>query len=323
MKLTPKEKEVFALTRTQADKSAQEIARLGSVQAGTVRRCLDRLFDKGVFRRRSIIADVSRLGYTLYRMFVSFTGASTEELLAFRTFVIEHEQVSMFSEVGGQYQFDIQFISCGPNDVAHFTRSLNNKLKGTLRIHSLGITTGFTLFGNTEWQEGTSAAPSIHFEAAGGELVLDELDKKVLSGLASENFRTPQELGRKLGIPLSTLNYRIKKLEQEKVIIGHYYVYDTNKAGLLPFTLLIETRGTDKSIVKKLTSFCESRGFTNTLEWMIADYSAVVNVTFKAYEDAASLSNSLYATFDKDILSIRLLPQLRFLKYSAYPLNVG
>ncbi len=60
---------------------------------------------------------------------------------------------------------------------------------------------------------------------------LDPIDRKILNAL-QENDRIPHlELAKQIGIAKSTLTYRIKRLEDEKIIIGYRAVVDAAKLG--------------------------------------------------------------------------------------------
>lgn len=70
---------------------------------------------------------------------------------------------------------------------------------------------------------------------------LSELDLQILR-LLQKNSRLPLgELSRKLGVPKSTLYYRIGKLDQDGVIEGYYSKINPSKLGL-DFTAIILIR---------------------------------------------------------------------------------
>jgi len=60
---------------------------------------------------------------------------------------------------------------------------------------------------------------------------LDEIDKRILTRLQI-NSRTPLErLAKELGLPKSTVRYRTKRMEEEKVIEGYYAKVNAAKVG--------------------------------------------------------------------------------------------
>ncbi|MEM2404236.1 MAG: AsnC family transcriptional regulator, partial [Candidatus Methanomethylicia archaeon] len=60
---------------------------------------------------------------------------------------------------------------------------------------------------------------------------IDEIDYAILN-ILQEDCRTPlEEIARKIKIPKSTVHYRIKKLEERKIIEGYYAKIDAAKLG--------------------------------------------------------------------------------------------
>ncbi len=67
---------------------------------------------------------------------------------------------------------------------------------------------------------------------------LDNLDIEILRLLQS-NSRTPfSDISRKLGVPETTIRYRIKKLLEKRVIRGFYTLVEPSKVGF-PFSIII------------------------------------------------------------------------------------
>jgi len=62
-------------------------------------------------------------------------------------------------------------------------------------------------------------------------VVLDEIDKKIL-GILQENCRIRiGEIAKRLGIPKSTAGYRIKRMETDGIIEGYYAKINAAKLG--------------------------------------------------------------------------------------------
>jgi DNA-binding Lrp family transcriptional regulator len=60
---------------------------------------------------------------------------------------------------------------------------------------------------------------------------IDDLDRQLLNALQND-CRNLQEIADKLDTPISTLHYRVKRLEKEGIIKGYSVVLDSTKLGL-------------------------------------------------------------------------------------------
>jgi DNA-binding Lrp family transcriptional regulator len=60
---------------------------------------------------------------------------------------------------------------------------------------------------------------------------LDDIDVKILEILQKDCRTSLEQIANKLGVPKSTIHYRIKRLEGEKTIEGYYTKVDAMKLG--------------------------------------------------------------------------------------------
>jgi DNA-binding Lrp family transcriptional regulator len=60
---------------------------------------------------------------------------------------------------------------------------------------------------------------------------LDELDKEILKILQMDCRTSVEKIAKNLGVPKSTVHYRIKRLEAEKIIEGYYAKVNATKLG--------------------------------------------------------------------------------------------
>jgi len=98
---------------------------------------------------------------------------------------------------------------------------------------------------------------------------MDEVDRKILMALQADGKKTLQELSEELGRPKTTLAARIKKLEEEGVILGYKAVVNPFALGykLLAFVLVSVRRGASaeskplqQAVAEKVLQECNGEG---------------------------------------------------------------
>ncbi|GAG23110.1 unnamed protein product, partial [marine sediment metagenome] len=68
---------------------------------------------------------------------------------------------------------------------------------------------------------------------------LDLKDRKILYELDFEARQSLSKIGKKVGLPTEVVHYRIKRLEQEKIITGYNFMVDLTKLGRIQYKLYL------------------------------------------------------------------------------------
>jgi len=86
-------------------------------------------------------------------------------------------------------------------------------------------------------------------------LKLDLKDKKLLYELDKNARASNSEIGKNTRMNKNTVNYKIKRLEQEKVILGYYTVIDNSKLGYFSFRCYAKFFNTTPEQEKELIDY--------------------------------------------------------------------
>lgn len=95
---------------------------------------------------------------------------------------------------------------------------------------------------------------------------LDVKDCKILSELDMGARQPLSSIAKKVGLSREVVNYRIRQLEKNKVVLGYYTVLDTAKLGLLYCRMLFKYRGMTAEKEEELLAFCAKH---RNISWTI------------------------------------------------------
>lgn len=110
---------------------------------------------------------------------------------------------------------------------------------------------------------------------------LDEKDKKILNELQKDSRQSVRSIGKKIGVPPTTVHSRIKKLEDSGVIRKYTTLLEHNKADLptTAFVLVNESPRRDPSDkwsleslakkIEKLHGVCEVHGLAGRYDLLV------------------------------------------------------
>ena len=87
------------------------------------------------------------------------------------------------------------------------------------------------------------------------EIRLDKLDFKLLSELDRNCRQSIQQLARKLRTSRDVISYRIKRLEELKVVEGYYSLIDPSKLGYIFCRFYLKLKGTTSEIEREIINY--------------------------------------------------------------------
>lgn len=95
---------------------------------------------------------------------------------------------------------------------------------------------------------------------------LDVKDRKILSELDMDARQPLSSIAKKVGLSREVVNYRLRRLEQKKVILGYFTVLDTAKLGLMYCRMFFKYRRMGPETEKELLLFCSQN---ENIVWVI------------------------------------------------------
>lgn len=148
---------------------------------------------------------------------------------------------------------------------------------------------------------------------------VDGTDHQILSLLANTSYESMRRVAQLVGIPSTTLAYRINRLERAGVISGYYYLCDVKPVSHMPTILLMRTRLLDEERRVVLRQFCKKHPQIAYLDIMIGQWGARALMRAESHQQVLDVVYELTSKFSPYIESIRVMPQLCFHRFSTYP----
>jgi len=120
----------------------------------------------------------------------------------------------------------------------------------------------------------------------GNKVALDSKDKKIIKQLQLNARLSISEIARKTGIPRDVVKYRIKRLEQEKVIRFYHAFLNPSKLGVPMYTyVLFSLTNFDPETEKKFISFLTSHKKIIYVAKLSGNWDMGIGVCSKDFKD--------------------------------------
>lgn len=282
------------------------------MRAHLVRRSIENLRHLGAITQYVPI-NTCALGFSEYHAFLSGTGYFTSQMSKVIHRVLKHDKVPLVSEHAGQLQFGV-WVKHGedPGDVLDeiipdLPVGVSKTVVMRRAFHAFGA-----VLGKRRPTPEYSLIPS-------PEVVpLDELDHKILRAVCVKNSVSSSELGRAVGVPSSTAEYRVKRFQREGVILDPRYLVLEQKLGFQRFYVRLKVR-TPAVVRRRLIDLGCRLDAIILLTEVLGSWDFELCVVLRTVAETNMLLAQIVETLGEQYVDIGVFPHLDFLKIQNYP----
>jgi DNA-binding Lrp family transcriptional regulator len=317
--LSEKEKVVLAACCLDADLPVQEIAKRTGLKDHVVRRALDSIEASGAVRRVTYI-DVYPLGLYYFEVYFRFLPGTGN-----KSAILEYLQsspfVSYLAQTGGDYECNIHVIARRPAEVMTFLEDVAERFQGVFADKQVLLIESLCDFPLRFLGDHSDAHRSLSFGNTKSSVEIDELDHRILRLLSSTHFRSVTEIARMLGAKLSTVQYRLDRLRDNRVFVGTRYIANLPALGYQVFDIHVQTRGVSKAVKNAINTFADAEPSVYALLRTAGVWDFVLISAVPAAAQIEPLINRLSEVLGSDLVRATAHPLIRQHKVSFYPLE--
>ena len=308
-KLSATEGIILYKLQFDAERAAPLLSKQIKVPTHTIHYHLNRLREAQVIRPWAHL-NVALLGYEQFRIY--FTLASEKRPV--RTKVLEtikrDKHVVWSASLGGAYQYALSVYVRSGRELTKFLDDLVDRFGSVFLKKAVVLDTEFILFKKKYLvaRKDRDASEVLSTPELLSKPKLDAIDYKILSALSHRELSSHRDLARFLGMPRATVDLRIKKLRDDKIILGSIFHISATKLGFQVFRLLIFARGAQKGLQDKLRKFCAVHPNIVNLSYCIGvwDYEATVEVAES--KDIALVIEDLFSELGSFLTDVEVVP---------------
>ncbi len=323
IKLSEKERRVLSVIQLNARISNKEVAKITGYQEKTVARTISRMKEAG-FLRQSVFVNTTALGFIHGGILCSIDLCEGRSYDALKESLSKAQEINFVAELGGKYQYQIQgffpTLSSFDSFLLKFTENHGVRLvkKCPFFLQSLAL-----LGSQYLWPDFKPVRELVRCDQGvqKEKLDIDVLDHEILQLLSRDGSLSIQKLSQSIGESSSTIAYRIKRLEQNRILLGFYYIIEASLFGMHPFVFLVSFSNLSAGTKLIFEAFCRQQIGIDTLIRTIAEFDFMLYAYFDSQNSAVHLERTLKDSFSDSLRSVELLPLFRVPKGGDYPFN--
>lgn len=319
MMVSEKEKIILSACCLDADLPVQEISKRTGLKDHVVRRALESIEASGAVRRVTYI-DVYPLGLYYFEVYFRFLPG-TGNKSAILEYLHKSPFVSYLAQTGGDYECNIDVIARRPAEVMTFLEDIAERFQGVFADKKVLLIESLCDFPLRFLGDHSDVQRSLSFGDTSRSVEIDDLDHRILRSLSGSHFRSIAELARMLGAKLSTVQYRIDRLRDSRVIVGTRYIANLSSLGYQVFDIHVQTRGVSKAVKHAIYAFADAEPSVYALLRTAGDWDFVLITAVQSAAQVEPLTNRLTERLGSDLVRATAHPLIRQHKVSFYPLE--
>ena len=309
MRASPQELKIISALQLDADLPLSELCKKTGLRAHTVHYHLRRLKEAGIIRRGALI-NLPALGFEQYAVYFSLAPTDPKNKQRLLAELKKHPRVFWFAELGGDFQYGMSVIAKRPDEALEFLSALSAKGDGQIMRKAVSLIVNLSIFRKKYLSPTLPVSDLDMLTIPRGETKtnLDQKDMQVLSLLAEGQGESVQAMAKLLGAPRTSLEYRIKKLKEDKILLRSIYYVNAGKMGYQTFKLLVYARGLSAKFEKDFFSFARLQPQVVFFVSNFGSWDFELTVEADSPKMAVAVTESIYEKFSTNVQEIRILP---------------
>jgi DNA-binding Lrp family transcriptional regulator len=318
MRLLPIDGRILSTVSTTADLEVPAIAKLLGTRPHVVRHALLRLTRQGIIRPLWVI-DSFRLGWARYNAFLSLSLSRKQDRERAITFLRHHPSIAFLSESGADYDYEVSIFGRDPTAPVAVFEELTKQFGACITSKTVCTRTMIAFFTRKYLSKGAKTPKPLVLRQAEPVADLDRIDRTILTALSRTPAASRREIARTIGLPAATVDSRIRKLVEAKVIAGKIFAITNSHYGGSSYLLLLHARGFDPSLKERLYKYSlEHPHCTHYVEGFGSwDYEMGVEVL--THQELVGIRQEVSELFGAELAAIRTVPRLGVLRYESLP----
>lgn len=311
--LSARQRKIVSLTQLRANASMEVLQELTGYPPHTIRRELVNLKKNRIIIKLPFI-DIFKFGYLEAQLMFSVTTDRNQNDTRFLKYLSESWRVPWLATLGGEYQYGATICCSSHHDLVLFLDGLCDKLD--VRFHKR-IISSITYFKYFRKRYLDPSEPLQDIEWLGFDirhthqsdsLQADETDRLIVSELYRNSDRSHEAIANSVGLPRSTLEYRLRRLEDEKILLGFIYAVPPTAIGAATFKLLVSVQSLDADLEKGINEFCTEEVFITSLIRCMGSWDFECGIECFTPTDAFKVAQRLRSLLGSKLVDLQLIP---------------
>jgi len=219
---------------------------------------INRLLKDNIITRFVTVIDTYKLGFSKYKIYLSLENANKEIIQRIIEFLKQHKKTEWIATCSGKFDIIAGYIIKDIYEFDEALREFDEIFSQYIGIRATSISLGVPHWRKEYLLDIKERYPIIFQGGKKEKLEIDNIDEEIIKILVN-NARMPIiDIAKKLNISTRIVDYRIKNLKRQKLILINRISLNLNKFNWIYCKALIRFKNLTKQKYNEFFKYCDS-----------------------------------------------------------------
>jgi Lrp/AsnC family transcriptional regulator for asnA, asnC and gidA len=227
---------------------------------------IKRLIKENIITRFATVIDTYKLGFHKHKIYLNLENANKKTINEIINFLKNHPKTEWVATCSGRYDIIVGYLVKDVYEFNQAIKELDQKFSKYITKRETSISLEVPHWRKEYLLEKKESCPVIIQGGKRNNIKIDKTDKEIIKILVN-NARMPiTEIAKKVNTTARIVNYRIKNLKKEKIILINKVFLNLNKFNWIYCKAMITFHNLTKEKYNKFFQYCS---YLNNLTYMI------------------------------------------------------
>ena len=266
LNLDLKDRKILYQLDTDCRQTNNEIGKKVGLSKQVVDYRIKRFLKEGIIPRFATVVDTYKLGFSKYKIYLSLENASKEVIKQMIDFLKSHDKTEWIATCSGKWDIIAGYIVKDVYEFNNALKELDERFSQFISIRETTISLSVPHW-RKEYLVNDKEPHKVVFQGGqSGDYKIDKIDEEILKLLVN-NARMPiTEIAQRLKTTPRIINYRIKNLKKDKIILINRIFLDLNKFNWIYCKALLKFKSLTNQKYNQFSQHCNN---LNNLTYII------------------------------------------------------
>ena len=314
-----KDKKILTLLDENSRYSNSQIAKKVQLSKPAVEYRIKRLQKQKAILQYYTIIDFTKLGYSQYKIYFKFQNTSMQNEKEIINYWNKENNSVWVGQIRGRWDLAVSILAKSNFEFGQILNKFLNTYSKFILEKDILLTEYSPIY-SREYLTPTTTKEFI-YGTPQQIYYLNETDKKILKALSTDSRINIINLAKKTKLTRDIINYRIKKLIQNKIIIQYRCYLNLNNLGIKHYKIILRTKNLNEKSEKEMKSYLTSHKKATQFLKLIGSWDLEIEFETESEDELYDIFNKFRKKFSNLIRDFDIIRITETYKLNYFPFN--